>query len=178
MKILLTFVPCLYAFKYSENEADELERVFDEWADPIFLDDFFDKNKKDITISIEEAISKVQSEAIYLRKKLLKLAYANPNQLYELFKNLNNYETNSKELSKQKAPNRWLRLYAIKIAENNYVITGGTIKLDSGAIKFNQQYKMQDRPHTNNELIKINKCRDYLKDQGVYDDDSFQEIFF
>ena len=178
MKIIPTFVSCLYTFKYSENKVDELERVFDEWSDPLFLDEFFEENEKDITISIEEAISKVQSEATYLRKKLLKLANANPNQLYELFKNLNNDETNSKELSKQKAPYRWLRLYAIKIAENNYVITGGTIKLDSGAIKFNNQYQMQDRPHTNKELIKINKCRDYLKEHGAYDDDSFQEIFF
>lgn len=178
MKIIDTFVQCLYAFKYAENEVDELERVFDEWSDPLFLDEFFEENKKDIDISIEEAISKVQSEAIYLRKRLLQLANAKPNQLNELFKNLDNNETISKELSKQKAPNRWLRIYAIKIDENNYVITGGTIKLDSGAIKFNNQYQMKDRPHTKKELDKINKCRDYLKDNGVYDDDSFQEIFF
>ena len=178
MKILPTFVPCLFAFKYVENEVDELERVFDEWEDPVFLDEFFEENKKDIDISIEDAISKVQREAIYLRKRLLKLANANPNQLNELFKNLYNNETNSKELSQQKAPNRWLRLYAIKIDQNNYVITGGAIKLDGGAIKLNKQYLMKDRPHTNKELNKINNCRDYLKENGIYDADSFQEIFF
>ena len=70
MKIIDTFVSCLYAFKYDEDSLDELERVFDEWADPMFLNDFFEKNKKDITISIEEAIIKVNSEAIFLRNTL------------------------------------------------------------------------------------------------------------
>jgi len=169
MKIINTFVPCLYAFKYPENETDELERVFDEWADMEFLYDFFVENEIDIKTSIEEAIKKINNEAIFLRKKLMELAKANPNQLNQLFKNLNNYEYTNQDLSKQKARNRWLRLYAIKIDENNYVITGGAIKLTQ---------LMQDRPHTNQELIKINKCRDYLKDHGVYDTDSFQEIFF
>lgn len=178
MKIIDTFVPCLYAFKYDGNSLDELERLFDEWADPMFLNDFFEANEQDITISIEEAIAKVKSEAIFLRKKLIQLASKTPNELNNLFKNLYNNETTTQELSRQKAPNRWLRLYAIKIDDNNYVITGGTIKLDSGAIASHNHYQMQDREHTKKELNKINKCRDYLKDEGVIDNDSFQEIFF
>ena len=171
MKIIDTFVPCLFAFKYNDDLPDELERVFDEWEDPVFLSDFFEENENEISITIEEAIEKVKSEAVFLREKLLELANSNPNQLNELFKNLNNNEFTAKELSQQKARNRWLRLYAIKIDENNYVITGG-------AIKFDNQHLMQHKPHTNKELIKINKCRDYLKEQGVYDAASFQEIFF
>ncbi len=171
MKIIDTFVPCLYAFKISDELPDELERVFDEWTDPMYLFDFFDKNKKDIDISIEQAIEKVQKETKYLRDKLIELANEEPNQLNELFKNLDNSEYTDKLLTRQKARNRWLRLYAIKIDDNNYVITGGTIKLDN-------QHLMKDRDHTNDELKKINKCRDYLKDEGVIDDDSFQEIFF
>ena len=178
MKIINTFVPCLYAFKYDGNSSDELERVFDQWTDAMFLNDFFEENEQDITISIEDAISKVSSEAIFLRKRLIELANNTPNQLNQLFKNLDNNETTTKELSRQKAPNRWLRLYAIYVDENNYVITGGTIKLDDGAIAHNHHYRMQDRPHTNNELSKINQCRDYLRDEGVIDNDSFQEIFF
>ncbi|MGJ8550578.1 hypothetical protein [Winogradskyella wichelsiae] len=171
MKIIDTFVPCLFAFKYTDDLPDELERVFDDWEDPVFLNDFFEENENEISITIEEAIVKVKSEAVFLRNKLLELANSSPNQLNELFKNLNNNEYTAKELSQQKARNRWLRLYAIKIDENNYVITGG-------AIKFDNQHLMQHNPHTNKELIKINKCRDYLKEQGVYDADSFQEIFF
>ena len=36
---------------------------------------------------------------------------------------------------------------------------------------------MEDRQHTLNELRKINMCRDFLRDQGVIDEESFNEIF-
>jgi hypothetical protein len=178
MKIIPTFVPCLYTFKYDQHQTDEFERVFDEWAEPMFLYNFFEQNEKDIDMPIEEAINKVAKEAKFLRKKLIELAGKTPNQLNQLFKNLYNHETNTQELSRQKAPSRWLRLYAIRIDENIFVITGGTIKLDRGVIAQNNLYRLQDRPHTNDELNKINRCKDYLTDEGVIDNDSFQEIFF
>jgi len=171
MKIINTFVTCLYAIKYSENSLDELERLFDEWADPMYLHDFFEENIKDIDMPLEEAINKVKKEAIYLRNKLIELAEKKPNQLNLLFKNLDNSEYTSKLLQRKKASKNWLRLYAIKVEGNNYVITGGAIKLDS-------QKLMKDKNHTLIELNKINKCRDFLLDEGVIDDDSFQEIFF
>ncbi len=171
MEIIDTFVPCLYAFKFPGESSDELERVFDEWADPMYLFQFFEENNKDIDITIEQAIEKIQKEANFLRDRLIELASEEPNKLNDLFKNLNNYEYTAKLLQEQKARNRWLRLYAIKIDDNNYVITGGTIKLDN-------QHLMKHRVHTQKELDKINKCRDYLNDEGVIDDDSFQEIFF
>ncbi|MDX1718718.1 MAG: hypothetical protein R3353_01030 [Salegentibacter mishustinae] len=177
MKILPTFVPYLLAFKYSEDEPDELERIFDQWEDPIYLSEFFEENEHDLSVSIDEAISKVRSEAKFLRKKLIELTTKEPIRLNELFKNLDNNEITPKLLSPQKAPNRWLRIYAIRIDENNYIITGGTIKLDGGLIAVHNQYQMQDRDHTNEELKKINRCRDYLLDQGVIDEDSFNEIF-
>ena len=62
-----------YSFKYDEDSPYKLERVFDEWTEiPMFLNDFFEK--KDITISIEVAIRKVNNEALFLRNKLIKLA--------------------------------------------------------------------------------------------------------
>lgn len=171
MQIIDTFVPCLYSFKYTDDLPDELERVFDEWADPLFLNEFFEENENDIKISIEDAINKVKNEADFLRKKLIELAESEPNRLNELFKNLDNNEYTANELSHQKARNRWLRLYAIKIDQNNYVITGGTIKLDN-------QHLLKDKPHTRKELLKINKAKEFLRDNGVYDADSFEEIFF
>ena len=58
-------------------------------------------------------------------------------------------------------------IVAIKIDNNCFVITGG-------AIKFHHLNK--DRPHTQKEMQKINRCRDYLKDNGVFDADSFYEF--
>ena len=47
---------------------------------------------------------------------------------------------------------------------NVYVITGGAIKLTR---------TMQEREHTSKELTKLNECRQYLIDNGVFDQDSF-----
>lgn len=60
----------------------------------------------------------------------------------------------------------WLRIYAIRIDPNVYIVTGGAIKLTA---------KMQDREHTQIELEKLNKCRNFLIDNGVFDQDSFLE---
>lgn len=45
-----------------------------------------------------------------------------------------------------------------------YVVTGGAIKLTP---------TMQERPHTKAELDKMDKCREYLKSNGVFDQESF-----
>ena len=47
----------------------------------------------------------------------------------------------------------WLRLYAIKLIQGNYIITGGAIKLTA---------TMQEREHTRQELVKIDRVRRYL----------------
>jgi cell division protein FtsB len=55
-------------------------------------------------------------------------------------------------------------LFAIKIDYHCFVITGGTIKF---------HHLNKDRPHTQKEMQKMDRCRDYLKDNGVFDADSF-----
>ena len=60
----------------------------------------------------------------------------------------------------------WLRLYAIKLIQGNYIITGGAIKLTA---------TMQEREHTRQELVKIDKVRRYLLEEGIIDDEGFIE---
>jgi hypothetical protein len=38
------------------------------------------------------------------------------------------------------------------------------------------EYHNKDRPHTQKEMQKMDRCRDYLKDNGVFDADSFYEF--
>lgn len=45
----------------------------------------------------------------------------------------------------------------------------------SGAIKLTAT--MQEREHTQKELDKLNACRDFLKQNGVFDQDSFIDFF-
>ena len=54
--------------------------------------------------------------------------------------------------------------WTIRIERDVFVITGGAIKLTPA---------MKDRPHTQAELDKLNQCRDYLKMNGIFDQDSF-----
>ena len=76
-----------------------------------------------------------------------------------------------RELAREKARNwnrtdhaSWLRVYAIRLEKNVFVVTGGAIKLT---------HTMQERAHTQEELKKINQCRQFLMDNGVFDSDSF-----
>ena len=78
------------------------------------------------------------------------------------------------ELTRQKARNwecerhdSWLRIYAIRLEPNVYVVTGGAIKLTRA---------MQDKEHTMIELNKLNKCKEFLKRNGVFDKDSFIDL--
>ena len=60
----------------------------------------------------------------------------------------------------------WLRIYAIKIEPGVYLVTGGAIKLT---------VKMEERSHTLEELAKLERVRNYLLDNGVYDLDGFND---
>jgi hypothetical protein len=84
------------------------------------------------------------------------------------FEPLQNSERNKLlAFQKGKIKENILRYYAIKLDENCFVITGGAIKMSQ---------KMQEHPDTTNELKKLEKARVYLKQNGVFDEDSFFEL--
>lgn len=69
----------------------------------------------------------------------------------------------SREKAKGKRTSRhnsWLRLYAIKLENGVYLVTGGAIKLT---------HLMVERNHTLNELIKMEEVRNYLMENGIFD---------
>lgn len=88
-----------------------------------------------------------------------------------MFHPLSLADNRAAELTREKVRNwdrerhaSWLRVYAIRVEKNVFIVTGGAIKLTPA---------MQDRPHTQLELDKMNKCRDFLKANGIFDQDSF-----
>jgi hypothetical protein len=170
MKIIHTFVQGLYAFKYSDEALDELERLLDEWNDIEMLRKFFEENCQDLKyfrIDVDDAIIQTRKEVNALLKRLIDLSKTVNPDLDSMFANLDDYETRIVELAKQKSKRRWLRIYALRIDTNTYIITGGAIKLT---------LEMKDRLHTLRELDKLESCRNYLKDQGVFDIASFNEL--
>lgn len=58
----------------------------------------------------------------------------------------------------------WLRIYAIKLANGIYIITGGAIKLTA---------TMQERQHTQAELTKMEMVRNFLLNEDIIDEDGF-----
>ncbi len=170
MKIIPIFEPYLFSIQYENEEFDELERLFENWTDIEILEEFFESNKNDLKyfrMDIEEAIIETGIEAKAFRKKMLTLLNEDKPELDSLFENLDVNETRIYELLKQKSKRRWLRLYAIRIDRNSYLITGGAIKLT---------LKMDERPHTQLELDKLDRCKNYLRDNNVFDFDSFKEM--
>lgn len=100
--------------------------------------------------------------------RLLYLSTQPGRSLSEFFRSLDNNEYRLVSLSKQKARKNYLRLYAIRLNADCFLVTGG-------AIKFHHLNK--DRPHTQIEMQKLSKCKDYLIENGVFDaDDLYQYL--
>ena len=167
----------LWAVKSSEEEADELTLLFRKWNNAEYLLDFFMENFDDLKNffkieRLDQAVEDTFEDAEALEELILEFPYTE--NLDDLFKPLDITDTRLSELTREKARNwdrdrhaSWLRIYAIRLEPNVYVVTGGAIKLSR---------KMQDREHTTLELEKLNRCKSYLKANGVFDRDSFVEL--
>jgi hypothetical protein len=167
----------LWAVKHPEHDEDELTALFTKWNNAEYLLEFFTKNIQDLQEyfhieRISDAVSDTFDDADVLEELILEFPYTE--HLDELFRPLDVSDTRTGELSREKARNwdrerhaSWLRIYAIRLEPNVYVVTGGTIKLTR---------TMQQREHTQIELDKLNQCKAFLKDNGVFDRDSFVEF--
>ncbi|MBD5248041.1 MAG: hypothetical protein HDS54_07770 [Barnesiella sp.] len=167
----------LWAVQAPTGDVDELTLLFRNWTNGEFLFDFFMENFEDLKSffhieRIDEAVNDTFEDAEALQEMVLDFPYTE--HLDELFKPLDITDARIRELSREKARNwdrnrhaSWLRIYAIRLEPNVYVITGGAIKLTR---------TMQEREHTAAELEKLNRCKAFLKSNGVFDQDSFVEL--
>lgn len=167
----------LWAVKAQDKETDELTALFRNWTNGEYLLDFFMENFEDLKgffhiERLDEAVNDTFEDAEALQELVLDFPYTE--QLDELFRPLDITDTRIQELSREKARNwdrkrhaSWLRIYAIRLEPNVYVVTGGAIKLTRA---------MQEREHTARELHKLNQCKNYLKNNGIFDQDSFVEL--
>lgn len=180
VRIIADPKPTLYAIQYENEESHELERVFEELNDTEVLHKFFSNHKADLKqygkqrYTIQEAIKKTLDDVYKLEQQLFDLAehgHDNPGEyLQTLFEPLRPDDTRLYALQKSKTkPHRksWIRLYAIRIAEHLYVITGGTIKLT---------WYMNEREHTKLELQKMDRVVEYLKAQGLINKRDFKRL--
>lgn len=163
----------LWSVRWDVYPSDELNRVFDQLTDAEYLHGFFDEHKKDLfagfysDISIEEAVLRTRKEALALKSELLNLdsqgRTEHNEKLSQLFRPLSSREFSRSGFVRHKAygtiEKSMIRLYAVELKPETYLVSGGTIKLTR---------KMQDRQHTNEELRKLNWTIEFLKSEGIY----------
>lgn len=175
MEIVRIFTEHLMAFRYGTDQPDEFSRLFHQWQNPDFLYTFFAEHIDDLRsgffgpISLQAATKRTRDEAKRLERILQELAVGLHSNLDSVFEPLQLQEPITLGRSKVTGdhPRSWLRLYAIKLEPKVYIVTGGAIKLTRA---------MQDREHTRQELSKLNRCRDYLREQGITEIDGLSEL--
>ena len=167
----------LWAVRDMNKPNNELTALFQKWNDAEYLWDFFLENHDDLQEffhieRISEAVEDTIDDAEQLERLILEIPYTD--NLDELFLPLSSSDMTIRELAREKARNwirtglaSWLSVYAIRLEKNVFVVTGGAIKLTR---------TMQERSHTQQELDKLNQCRQYLASNGVFDSDSFRSM--
>ena len=166
----------LWAVVYDGEFQDILTKTLSGWMDPLSLRAFFTENRADLNAffhitNLEQAIYDTIADAASLSCLILDIR---PDlDLNILFRPLENSRIHEMLLSREKAKGKrisghpsWLRLYALKLEDNIYLITGGAIKLTR---------QMSERPHTLNELKKMESVRNYLLDNGIIDSEGIKD---
>ncbi|HYX05545.1 MAG TPA: hypothetical protein VE912_02305 [Bacteroidales bacterium] len=157
---------CLLSVYDDENGKSKFRQLFDNWYDIEYLFDFFVTNQNDLITDIDSAIQITIDGAEKLEDKLLEISDDESEQLQTIFRPLSPSEYRLSTYQKSKAygtfSRSWLRIYAIRIDPDLYVVTGGAIKLTQ---------KMQGRSHTQEQLNLLNQARDYLREIGFTKND-------
>lgn len=167
MRIVDIFANKLFAIHYPDQVDNEYDRLMEVWNDIGYIVTFLKENKQDIPHKLD--LYQLAEDILDNREEIEDTILDNLEQLDGFFKPLDNNQIGEIDLLRSKGRRYVLRLYAIRLSENMYVITGGAIKLPL-------QHLMKDREHTNIELIKINKFKDYLSEQGIFDEEAFYEF--
>ena len=174
MKIVPIFVPDnseegLWSIHVGGEPQNEFEKFFDVMNDIEWLHNFFEQNRADLhggffgSISIGLAVSRTLEEVEEMENSLYDYSEqgfkGRDSNLQHFFKPLNNFEYSITAHQKSKARIRkgWLRLYAIRLAENCYLVTGGAIKLTLD----------MKRAHLQNELKKLEQAKVLLDSNGI-----------
>lgn len=181
MEIISIFANNLWSIQYEGEKDDEFTRLFESWHNIEYLYDFLFDNENLLNTpfwegySIDKAVEMIYKEAKDLEQYFLQL-YKNSERgikpdFDDEFHPISDgtYEwklIRSKAYGRNITPS-FLRLYAIKVQDNAYVITGGAIKLTK---------KMNNVPYLSRELDKLKSVRSWFKEIGIEDTNDIKQI--
>jgi hypothetical protein len=178
MEIVTIFGESLYAVKYEGEAENEYDRLMDLWTDVSYLRQFAkDARGQDLESfirytrlkDVKSFVDAVSEDAEDIQDFMYAVE-GGEDRLDDFFKNYQNNESGFRVLSLQKGkPNKnsFLRLYALRIDAETYLITGGAIKIVATT---------QESEDLMDEESALGSVRAYLQDNGVFENDSFQEF--
>jgi len=169
----------LWSIRFDGEPQNEFEKFFNLMEDLEWLHHFFVSNKADLYsgyfghVTIDSAGARTMDEAEEMEDTLndyLAMGFAGGDNLQHFFKPLNNFEYSIAVHQKSKARirNGWLRLYAIRLAENCFLVTGGAIKLTAD----------MKRTHLQRELMKLERTKIFLRENGIEYPEDLNSYFY
>lgn len=185
MKITEIYPDCLFAIHFDEKDQNEYEAAFSLWQDLDYLVDYFSANSgllesefwKSIPIptDYEELAHNVITESFDLQEYIQEIAENTANgaepDFDSFFQDLGGKYKFLRQYIPQKAYGTnhptMLRLYAIRIEANCYLIVHGGIKLTK---------EIHDTPALRDELFgKIDNVLLFLKANGILEGEDLKE---
>lgn len=180
MEIEAIYPPYIYSIKYDCEDVNEFERLFESWRDLdeviAFCVEHKDCLKSEIWSAVcepEAVADQVSEEADDLEILFRKLCYNANRDSKPDFDSHFKYLDGKYKIEFEYVPMKsygtlspsFIRLYAIKMGANRYIITGGGIKLCK---------TIQESPYLKERIIQdIDKVRAWLKSNGIYEEDEF-----
>ena len=176
MDIIEIFKEHLYSIRYDKEKDDEFTRLFNNWNDMEYVATFFSENEKWLLNEIwsdtpdpHSASSKVIYEANELRDMfdalIRNVEHGTKPDLDDHFHYLEGKYKDVLEYIPMKSYGKgspsFLRMYAIKMDSNCYLITGGGIKLADS---------IQNSPDLREHVLQnIDKVRRFLRENAILD---------
>ena len=182
MEIVEIYEPWIYSIQFDEDDLNEYDRVFEKWHNLDYLIDFFTRNSIFMEQPIWKSIGLSASEPEKAAERIIDEADKLESYIQEL---VTNTDTGSKpdfeahfhllngkysfvcELAPMKSYSTLkpslLRLYAIRLEENCYLIVYGGIKLAD---------TIQNSPELKDNVFKkIDSVLEFLKREGITERD-------
>ncbi len=185
MEIVSIYPDYLFAVKFDDKDLNEYENAFSLWRDLDYLVEFFDEHKGLLETEFwHNSLSSTDSED--LAQAVVDESFDFERYIKEIADNTTNGETPDfdeffQELGgqykflREHVPHKsygtasptMLRLYAIRVSKNCYVVVHGGIKLTK---------QIQDTPQLNKELFsKIDNVLRFFKANGIIDTEDLKD---
>lgn len=169
----------LWSIHLNGEPQNEFDKFFDLMDSIEWLHNFFTINEADLysgyfgPLTINSAALRTMDEADEMEDTLYDFSergFVASGNLQYFFKPLNNFEYSIVVHQKSKGRIRkgWLRVYAIRLAENCFIITGGAIKLTAD----------MKREHLQKELAKLEQTKTFLRENGINSPEDLNTYFY